>query len=68
MQFHAAEANLVLDGKATAEIFIDDIVYKTITINGPKLYNVFLENDYKDDTIKIKFSGAHVEALAWTFG
>ena len=68
MQFHAAEANLVLDGNATAEIFIDGVIYKSITINGPKLYNVFKENDYKDHSIKIEFSKAHVEAFAWTFG
>lgn len=68
MRFNAAEANLVLDGNAHAKIYIDKIFYKEIVINGPKLYNVFLENDYKNHDIKIEFSGEHIEAFAWTFG
>jgi len=68
MYFTAKEANLVMDGNATATIFIDKKPYKTITIDGPQLYPIFSEEDYGNYFVEIKFEGEWVEAFAWTFG
>ncbi len=68
MKFHASEANLVIDGDATAIIFIDGEFYKTITIDGAKLYTIFDSEEYREHAVSIEFSGEHVEVFAWTFG
>lgn len=68
MSFNAAEANLVMDGNAKVEIIIDGEYYKTVTVDGPRLYNIYKEKDYKNHTVKLNFSGEHVEVFAWTFG
>ena len=68
MKFHAAEANLVMDGNANAEIIIDGEFYKTITIDGPRLYNIYDEVDYMEHEVIINFTGQEIEAFAWTFG
>ena len=69
MKFHAAEANLVMNGDAQAEIIIDGEFYKTITIDGPRLYNIYDEvGEYSEHEVIINFTGQEIEAFAWTFG
>ncbi|MCA9352669.1 cytochrome c biogenesis protein DipZ [Patescibacteria group bacterium] len=69
MKFHAAEANLVMNGTATAEIIVDGEFYKTITIDGARLYNIFEDlGTYAEHEVTITFTGEYIEAFAWTFG
>lgn len=70
MNFHAAEANLVMDGNAEAEVIIDGEFYKKITIDGPRLYNIYTSTDetYTEHEVQINFTGQEIEAFAWTFG
>lgn len=68
MKFSAGEANLVMDGQATVTITVDGDYYKTVQVNGPRLYNMYNGNEYNEHTIKLEITGEHIQAFAWTFG
>lgn len=67
MKFYAKEANLVLDGSAEAEIYIDGVFEKKISIQEAKLYNIYTGIEGEHD-LEIIFNGSSIEAFAWTFG
>lgn len=68
----AGEVNLVLgleDGvkPVTADVVVDGMKTKTITIDNHDLYNLF-EGDYGEHAIILQLKGKGVEAFAFTFG
>ncbi len=68
----AGEVNLVLgleEGTkpVRAEVIVDGIKTKTITIENHDLYNLF-EGDYGEHTVILQLEGKGVEAFAFTFG
>lgn len=70
MNFTAAKANLVMGGKATAEIYLDGEFSETIQIDEETLYNVADFGDqYTEHEIEIRFTeGENIQLYAWTFG
>lgn len=70
MNFTASKANLVMGGDATAEIYLDGKLWKTIHITQEQLYNVAdFGSEYGEHEIEIRFTeGENIQLYAWTFG
>lgn len=68
LKFNASKANLVLNGNAEVEVFIDGEKYKEIKISGANLYRLFESELYKERLLTLKFKNGFAEAFAFTFG
>lgn len=72
MKFSGGEINLVLgieEGAkpVSADVFIDGVMTKTITVDHHDLYQLF-KGDYGEHEMILKFKSKGVQAFAFTFG
>lgn len=67
---YARQVNLVLGSSTpiTADIMIDGVKTKSITIDGYNLYNLYQSDNYADHQVSIIFDKSWIEAYAYTFG
>jgi cytochrome c biogenesis protein CcdA/thiol-disulfide isomerase/thioredoxin len=80
LKFHAAKANLVMGGQATATVLIDgetatavnagsDVTNGQVSVNEERLYQLAnFDGEYSQHTIELRFDEPGVELYAWTFG
>lgn len=68
LRFHAAQANLVMEGDAKIQVYIDGEKTSVIEVNKPDLYSILSSAGSKERTVTLELLEGYWEAFAWTFG
>ncbi|HLD25296.1 MAG TPA: cytochrome c biogenesis protein DipZ [Patescibacteria group bacterium] len=68
MRFNAAKVFLVMRGRGSLNVYLDETLVKTVTVDGDKLYDLIDLPLPGEHILKLEFLDSNLELYAFTFG